>query len=89
MKRNPNLIVKFCGSGDPSVRMEKLRMVLGQYDVDDVGQLFPDEVEEELAALYTVNLAEETQVESAKQTLMEDEDVEYAHVPQARGSIRG
>ena len=85
MKRGPNLIVKLSAAGNPHKQIEHLQSLLDQYEVDHVEQLFPDEVEEELSTLYTINLAKEGQVEKAKDTLMQDQDVEYAHVPQARG----
>ncbi len=84
MNQEHTLIVKFQSPGEPETEAEHIRKVLGQQAVVDTAQLFPGETSEDLACLYTVNLAEDIQVENAIDKLMLDTEVEYAHTPQSR-----
>ena len=84
MNQEHTLIVKFQSPGEPEREAEHIRKVLGQQAVVETAKLFPGETSEELACLYTVNLAENIQVENAVYKLMSDAEVEYAHTPQLR-----
>ncbi len=87
MGKGQTLIVKFLTPGEPEKEAEHIRTVLGQHVVIDTAPLFPGETSGELACLYTVNLAGDTQVENVIETLTADPEVEYAHLPESRSLL--
>jgi hypothetical protein len=78
------VIVKFVHSGEPSIQSERICKLVGRDQVKDARQLFPGDAEEDLASLYEIILDDTVPLNQALTSLNSDEQVEYAHVPQAR-----
>lgn len=80
------VIVKFRQMRALSERQRSIRALVGK-DLIEAEALFPDSDEPELATLYEVRLREDVNVKRVVENLLQDDEVEYAHVPAERGPV--
>ena len=80
------VIVKFWRMRAPLEQRDTIRALVGT-ELRKVEQLFPDIEEPELATMFEVHLRRDAKLKQILKSLIQDDQVEYAHAPADRKPI--
>ena len=86
LESTKTLMVKFANGADPAIHTNRLTELIGPKHLKQAEQLFPGDLDEQLASIYQVTLSSRASLVETVAVLQEQDEIEYAHEPAPRES---